>query len=244
MPSPPACAGPPTRTSWGVSGGGTGPCGRLRARPRSRTGSAGWTSPSAMREKLERARGVRRGPARRGLPRRGRARHGRLEPRARGLPPVLRQAGAGPDAARPGLDAPGPGARDARRARPRPGADDRLLEVGRDDRADVDVQGLPRAPGRRLALRRGDRSGQLARAARGASTASAQVFHGDPDIGGRYSALSAFGLVPAAAAGDRHRAPCSTRRSAPPRSAAASRATPGSGSAARSASSPARAATS
>jgi glucose-6-phosphate isomerase len=28
-----------------------------------------------------------------------------------------------------------------------------------------------------------------------------QVFHGDPDIGGRYSALSPFGLVPAAAAG-------------------------------------------
>jgi glucose-6-phosphate isomerase len=28
-----------------------------------------------------------------------------------------------------------------------------------------------------------------------------EVFHGDPDIGGRYSALSAFGLVPAAAAG-------------------------------------------
>jgi glucose-6-phosphate isomerase len=28
-----------------------------------------------------------------------------------------------------------------------------------------------------------------------------QLFHGDPDIGGRYSALSPFGLVPAAAAG-------------------------------------------
>ena len=28
-----------------------------------------------------------------------------------------------------------------------------------------------------------------------------RVFHGDPDIGGRYSALSPFGLVPAAAAG-------------------------------------------
>src|SRR3954452_5139896 len=28
-----------------------------------------------------------------------------------------------------------------------------------------------------------------------------RVFHGDPDIGGRYSALSAFGLVPAAVAG-------------------------------------------
>jgi glucose-6-phosphate isomerase len=28
-----------------------------------------------------------------------------------------------------------------------------------------------------------------------------EVFHGDPDIGGRYSALSPFGLVPAAAAG-------------------------------------------
>ena len=39
------------------------------------------------------------------------------------------------------------------------------------------------------------------RGARRASTASASVFYGDPDIGGRYSALSPFGLVPAAAAG-------------------------------------------
>ena len=54
-----------------------------------------------------------------------------------------------------------------------------------------------------------------------------RVFHGDPDIGGRYSALSAFGLVPAAAAGLRRRRRSSTPRSAPPRSAAASTATPG-----------------
>ena len=57
-----------------------------------------------------------------------------------------------------------------------------------------------------------------------------RVFHGDPDIGGRYSALSAFGLVPAAAAGIDVGAVLD-RRSARPRSAAPSRATPASGSA-------------
>ena len=38
-------------------------------------------------------------------------------------------------------------------------------------------------------------------AARAPSTASAHVFAGDPDIGGRYSALSPFGIVPAALIG-------------------------------------------
>ena len=43
-----------------------------------------------------------------------------------------------------------------------------------------------------------------------ASTASARVFENDPDIGGRYSALSYFGLVPAALIGRRRRRRCST----------------------------------
>ena len=71
-----------------------------------------------------------------------------------------------------------------------------------------------------------------------------QVFHGDPDIGGRYSALSAR----SGSSRPPPRASTSqaswTPRSAPPRSAASSTATPACGSAARSASSPARAATS
>ena len=52
---------------------------------------------------------------------------------------------------------PAAGARGPQQHRPRPRADDRLVQERRDDRADVDVQGLPRAPGRRLALRRGHR---------------------------------------------------------------------------------------
>ena len=48
--------------------------------------------------------------------------HGRLEPRARGLPPVLRQARRRADAARPGLDAPAAGPRGAQQHRPRPRA--------------------------------------------------------------------------------------------------------------------------
>ena len=57
-----------------------------------------------------------------------------------------------------------------------------------------------RARGRH-ALRRRDRPGDVAGEASPARRASGASFHGDPDIGGRYSALSAFGLVPAAVAG-------------------------------------------
>ena len=52
---------------------------------------------------------------------------------------------------------------------------------------------------RRHALRRRHRPGHVAGEARPA--ASGASFYGDPDIGGRYSALSAFGLVPAVVAG-------------------------------------------
>ena len=50
-------------------------------------------------------------------------------------------------------------------------------------------------------LRRDHRPRQLAARARRASTASARAFENDPNIGGRYSALSLFGLVPAALIG-------------------------------------------
>ena len=56
------------------------------------TNRLGWLDIAEReREQLADLRRVRRGPAGRGLPRRRRARHGRLEPRARGLPPVLRR---------------------------------------------------------------------------------------------------------------------------------------------------------
>ena len=54
---------------------------------------------------------------------------------------------------------------------------------------------------RRLALLRGDRPGQPARWGWPASGASGACSRTTPDIGGRYSVLSYFGLVPAACAG-------------------------------------------
>ena len=66
-----------------------------------------------------------------------------------------------------------------------------------------------------------------------------RAFLNDPDIGGRYSALSYFGIVPAARRGHRHRARCSSARRSPSRRASTTttpRTTPGCGSAPRSAS--------
>ena len=74
------------RTSSSGSGAATARCGRRRARRRSPTGSAGSTSPTALREQLDELRRVRRRGPRRRLPDAVRAGHGRLEPRARGLP--------------------------------------------------------------------------------------------------------------------------------------------------------------
>ena len=79
--------------------------------------------------------------------------------------------------------------------------DDRLIEVRRDDRADVDVQGLPRAPGRRLALRRGHRPRLEPRRRSPTSTASAASSTATRTSAGATARCSAFGLVPAAAAG-------------------------------------------
>ena len=49
-----------------------------------------------------------------------------------------------------------------------------------------------------------------------------RVFENDPDIGGRYSVLSYFGLVPAALRRREHRGACSTRRRWPSRTARSS----------------------
>ena len=117
----------------------------------------------AARER-RRPRGLRRRGARRGLHRRRAARHGRLEPRAGGVPAL--DDGPRDEAARARLDAPGADPVGRRRARPRQDVVHRVLEVRRDDRDDVAVQVLPRAPARRRALRGGDRPGHLARQAR------------------------------------------------------------------------------
>ena len=102
------------------------------------TNRLGWlTIGSKMLEDLEGIEGLRRGGPRRGLHRRGAARHGRLEPRARGLPPLADvAAGRGAAAARARLDRADADRARGRRARPRQDAVHRVLEVRRDDRDD------------------------------------------------------------------------------------------------------------
>ena len=86
--------------------------------------------------------------------RRRAARHGRLEPRPRGLPALVRPAGGRADAARARLDRAAHGPARHRRDRPGDRALHRLLEVGRDDRAERAARALPRAAARPVALRR------------------------------------------------------------------------------------------
>ena len=68
------------------------------------------------------------------------------------------------------------------------------------------------AAGGRLALRGDHRSRHAARAAGRASAASGASFSAPPDVGGRYSALTVFGLVPAALIGVDLREPARSRR--------------------------------
>ena len=89
-----------------------------------------------------------------------------------------------------------------RAARPRAHALRRLLEVGHDARdalAPRLLLGAGRRP--RRAVRRDHRSRLGARGARARARLPRDVFHGEPTIGGRYSALSPFGIVPAALMG-------------------------------------------
>ena len=78
----------------------------------------------------------------------------------------------------------------------------RLVQVGRHDRDALPHALLPRAQRRRRQpLRGGHRPGQPAGGHGEASSGFRRVFENDPNIGGRYSVLSYFGLVPAALAG-------------------------------------------
>ena len=79
-----------TTTSCTASGTATARCGRRRARPRS-TDRLGWLDiAEKMLDGRRRPRGLRATRSRAdGLHRRRAARHGRLEPRARGLPPLV-----------------------------------------------------------------------------------------------------------------------------------------------------------
>ena len=146
--------------------------------------------------------------ARRRLHRRRAARHGRLEPRARGLPPHVRGGRGLPRPAHLRLDRPAGRARPSRRrstsstpcssSRASPAAPPRrprfhayfyerlseLVGAGQAGRHFVAITD-PETSLHREALAQGFRA----------------VFLNPPDIGGRYSALSYFGLVPAALIG-------------------------------------------
>ena len=97
----------------------------------------------------------------------------------------------------------------------------RRVEVGLDARDALARRLLLGADRPRRAA--GPRSPTRARSSRSsrASAASRAVFPGEPTIGGRYSALSPFGMVPAALMGDRRRAAARPRardgRGVPPR---------------------------
>ena len=104
---------------------------------------------------------VRHRRARRRDDRRGAARDGRLQPRPRGVPPLepARRGRAAPARAR--LDGAARRARGRRRDRRRADAVHRLLQVGRDDRAERAARLLPRPAARPGALRRDHRSRHL-----------------------------------------------------------------------------------
>ena len=131
------------------------------------------------------------------------ARHGRLEPGARGVP-ALRSARRGrPAPARARLDGRRRGrARSSDAIDARHDAVRRLVEVRRDDR-DARRSSSTSTSRQAATARTSSRSPTPAR--RCASSAREhgfrRVFVNDPDIGGRYSALSYFGLVPAALIG-------------------------------------------
>ena len=147
-----------------------------------------------------------RGRADRGLGRPA-PRHGRLEPLPRRAEADLRPAAGVPRAARPRLHRSGAGPQ--RREPDRPGGDavHRVEQVGLHARAGhlqaVFLRARPRAAGTQQAGRRfiaitdpGSKLQQIAE-----MDGFRQVFAGWPDIGGRCSALSDFGLVPAAMMG-------------------------------------------
>ena len=150
--------------------------------------------------------------------RRRAARHGRLVARARGAAARLRRRAL----PRARHDAPRRDPRGCRRAaRPRAHALRLGVEVGLDARDALAHRLLLEARAARRAVGRDHRSRLGARGARARARVRARSSPGEPTIGGRYSALSPFGLVPAALARRRPRAAARPRvrdgRRVPPR---------------------------
>ena len=196
-------AGRSRRASRAGSGRRTRRCGAARAPELGNR--LGWlTIAETMIEDARRPDGVRRARSRpTGFTRRGAARHGRLEPRPGGHPAQLRRRRGGPAPARAGLHRPGrrPRARGARSTSTTRCSSSRPSPAGRSRRSRTSATSRRvRGPARRRSSSRSP-----TRAARSRSSAAEhsfrRVFENDPDIGGRYSVMSYFGLVPAALMG-------------------------------------------
>ena len=159
-------------------------------------------APRPTREEIDDLEAFAAELAQRGLHRRRAARDGRLVAGARGAAPELRRSPArAPAPAGARLDRPG---RDPRRRARRSrsttrSSSSRRSPAGRSRRCRcTSTSGRWRA--RRRAVRRDHRPGLVAGDAR-AERGFRRTFLNDPDVGGRYSALTFFGLVPAALMG-------------------------------------------
>ena len=152
-------------------------------------------------------RAGRRGP-RREVHARAPARHGRLEPRTGSARHHVRQAARIPRAARARFHRSRAGARRRIPRRPRPHARHRRQQVRQHARAERLQAVFLRAHDRARSARANagkhfvaitDPGSKMQKVAEG--DGFRHIFFGEPTIGGRYSALSPFGLVPAAVIG-------------------------------------------
>ena len=170
---------------------------------RRRSGSAGSASRTTSWRIVQRCTRCRRRRPERRLHARPAARHGRLEPRSRSAEDDLRQDRRLPRAARPRLDRPGAGAGVRERGRSRT---TRSFIVSSKSGSTLEpnifkqyffdrvqrLVGAKEAGSRFIAITDpGSKMQQVAE-----RDGFRHVFFGWPNIGGRYSALSDFGLVP------------------------------------------------
>ena len=141
--------------------------------------------------------------------RRRRARHGRIEPRAGGAGGDVRQEGRLPEAARARFHRSGAGAGDGEA---RIDIAKTVFIVSSKSGGTTEPNAMkdyfyervakalgPKAKAGHRFIAVTDPGSSLEKAAK--KQGFARIFHGEPTIGGRYSVLSPFGLVPAAAAG-------------------------------------------
>ena len=178
---------------------------RPTSRPRSPIGSAGSTSPHPDGRLARAPHGVRRRRQARRLHRRRAARHGRIEPRARSAARHRRHGGRLAAVPHARLDRSGRDPR-GRDARPRQtlyllasksGTTIEPNTLAAHFRRTLEDAGITRWADHFVAIT--DEGTELAQRARAESFRD--IFINPSDIGGRYSALSFFGLVPAALMG-------------------------------------------